>query len=106
MAVELYANGLSAGYTDGFHIRELDLSIPSGKIISLIGANGSGKSTILKALTRLIPKDPTIEHADQILVVDQGRIVQKGTHQKLICQNGLYRRFIEIRERAEGWSIA
>lgn len=48
----------------------------------------------------------TIEHADQILVVDQGRIVQKGTHQKLICQNGLYRRFIEIRERAEGWSIA
>ena len=48
----------------------------------------------------------TIEHADQILVVDQGQVVQKGTHQQLVQQNGLYRRFITIREQAEGWSIA
>lgn len=48
----------------------------------------------------------TIENADQILVVDSGNIVQKGTHNELIQQNGLYKRFINIREQAEGWSIA
>ena len=47
-----------------------------------------------------------IEHADQILVVDDGRIVQKGTHNQLIRQEGIYKRFINIREQAEGWSIA
>ena len=48
----------------------------------------------------------TIEHADQILVVDKGQVVQKGTHQQLIQQEGIYRRFITIREQTEGWSIA
>lgn len=48
----------------------------------------------------------TVEHADQILVLDEGQIVQKGTHSELLQQNGLYRRFIDIRREAEGWSIA
>ena len=48
----------------------------------------------------------TIEHADQILVVDQGEIVQRGKHSVLIEQAGLYQKFISIREQAEGWSIA
>ena len=47
----------------------------------------------------------TIEQADQILVVDQGWIVQKGTQPELARQEGLYRRFLAIRERAEGWRI-
>ncbi len=48
----------------------------------------------------------TIQNADQILVIDAGEIVQKGTHDQLIQQKGIYRSFINIRERAEGWSIA
>ena len=47
----------------------------------------------------------TIEHADQILVVEGGRIVQRGTHEELLGQEGTYRRFVEIRSRAEGWRI-
>lgn len=47
----------------------------------------------------------TIENAEQILVVDSGRIVQKGTHTELIGQAGLYQRFINIREQAERWSL-
>lgn len=47
----------------------------------------------------------TIENAHQILVIDGGRIVQKGTHECLVAEEGVYRRFISIRERAEGWSI-
>ena len=47
----------------------------------------------------------TIESADQILVVEGGRIVQRGTHEELLGQEGTYRRFVEIRSRAEGWRI-
>ena len=62
--------------------------------------------TIGKTVIVIAHRLATIEHADQILVVDQGQVVQKGTHQQLVQQDGLYRRFITIREQAEGWSIA
>ena len=54
MKNEIVANNLTAGYGQGFHFENLNLIIPSGKITSLIGANGSGKSTILKTMSRLI----------------------------------------------------
>ena len=47
----------------------------------------------------------TVRHADQILVVDKGQIVQRGTHDELIEQDGIYRRFISGREQAVGWKI-
>lgn len=62
--------------------------------------------TIGKTVIVIAHRLATIEHADQILVVDRGRVVQKGTHHELLRQEGLYRRFITIREQAEGWSIA
>ena len=48
----------------------------------------------------------TVQNADQILVVDDGRIAQHGTHDQLVKQEGLYRRFTAIRQQAEGWRIA
>lgn len=47
----------------------------------------------------------TIEHADQILVVEDGTVVQRGTHEELLAQEGMYRRFVEARAEAEGWKI-
>ena len=58
-----------------------------------------------KTIVTIAHRLATIENADQILVVDHGKIVQKGTHNQLIQQKGIYRSFINIRERAEGWSI-
>lgn len=58
-----------------------------------------------KTLITIAHRLATIENADQILVVDEGRIVQCGKHQELIGQEGIYRRFVETRERAEGWKI-
>jgi len=39
-------------------------------------------------------------------VIDDGKIAQRGTHSELIAKVGIYRRFFEIREQAENWSIA
>ncbi len=47
----------------------------------------------------------TVRGADQILVVDKGQIVQRGTHEALMTQNGIYRRFISGREQAVGWKL-
>lgn len=58
-----------------------------------------------KTIITIAHRLATIEHADQILVVDDGCIVEHGTHQELIHQPGRYQQFVRIREKAEGWKI-
>ena len=59
-----------------------------------------------KTIITIAHRLATIEQADQILVVEDGKIAERGTHQELIRQNGVYKRFTEIRERAEGWNLS
>ena len=47
----------------------------------------------------------TIQNADQILVINNGQIVQKGTHEELLEQPGIYQDFVNIRKSAAGWSL-
>lgn len=47
----------------------------------------------------------TVRHADQIIVVDKGQVIQRGTHEELLRQDGIYRRFITDREQAAGWKL-
>jgi subfamily B ATP-binding cassette protein MsbA len=40
----------------------------------------------------------TVRHADEIVVLQKGRIVQRGTHERLIAEEGIYRRLVEMQE--------
>ncbi|MET0393519.1 MAG: ABC transporter ATP-binding protein [Chitinophagaceae bacterium] len=40
----------------------------------------------------------TIRHADEIIVLQRGRIVERGTHDQLIGQNGLYKKLVDMQE--------
>lgn len=51
---ELAARGLSLGYDDRRVVDGLDLSVPEGRITVIVGANASGKSTLLRGLARLL----------------------------------------------------
>ena len=48
----------------------------------------------------------TIKNADQILVLDNGKIVQRGTHEELIKIDGIYKNFVEARQMAVGWILS
>lgn len=58
-----------------------------------------------KTLVSIAHRLNTVRDADQILVVDGGRIVQRGTHEELMREQGVYRRFIEVRREAAGWQL-
>lgn len=47
----------------------------------------------------------TIRNADHIIVLHEGRIVQEGTHEQLIHQEGRYRDFVSARERVSRWKF-
>src|SRR5262249_6126068 len=44
----------------------------------------------------------TIRRADQILVIDQGRLVEQGTQAELLCRGGLYRQLHDMQTRHNG----
>jgi len=50
----LVAEQLTLGYGDRSVIEELDLSVPPGKITTIVGPNACGKSTLLRSMSRLL----------------------------------------------------
>ena len=61
-------------------------------------AIATGLSNAMQGRTTLVISHrlATTQDADVILVIDRGQIVERGTHDKLIEQNGLYRRFADL----------
>ena len=58
-----------------------------------------------KTIIMIAHRLKTVRHADRIVVVDKGRIVQQGTHEQLMQQDGIYRRFVDAREQAVSWKL-
>ena len=47
----------------------------------------------------------TVRNADQIIVLDKGRIAEQGKHDELMKLNGIYARFIDSRKKAVSWKL-
>ncbi len=58
-----------------------------------------------KTIIMIAHRLKTVRNADQILVVDEGRIVQQGRHEELIGQKGIYKDFVLGRKEAIGWKL-
>ncbi|MCR5216593.1 MAG: ABC transporter ATP-binding protein/permease [Lachnospiraceae bacterium] len=58
-----------------------------------------------KTLIMIAHRLKTVRHADQIVVVDQGKIVQKGNHESLMKEDGIYKNFVQGRNQAVTWKI-
>ncbi|MFJ6567447.1 ABC transporter ATP-binding protein [Streptomyces sp. NPDC091292] len=59
---ELRARGLQLAYDGRPVVEDLDLTVPTGRITAIVGANACGKSTLLRALARLLtPRQGTVE---------------------------------------------
>lgn len=59
-----------------------------------------------KTIIMIAHRLKTVRHADQILVVADGKITQKGTHEQLMAEEGIYRNFVSERKEAVSWKIA
>jgi ATP-binding cassette subfamily B protein len=61
--------------------------------------------TAEKTVIMIAHRLKTVEHADQILVIDHGRLVQQGNHESLMAEDGLYKTFIGERREAASWKV-
>lgn len=61
---DLRAEGLCLAYGDRIVVEDLDVVIPSGRITAVVGANACGKSTLLRALARLLAPRSGAVHLD------------------------------------------
>ena len=59
-----------------------------------------------KTIIMIAHRLKTVRNADQILVVENGKITQQGTHDELIKTEGTYRNFINVREKAVSWKLS
>ncbi len=58
-----------------------------------------------KTIIMIAHRLKTVRHADQIFVIDDGKIVQHGTHDELVKEEGIYKQFILDRKEAASWKI-
>lgn len=58
-----------------------------------------------KTIVMIAHRLKTVRNADQIIVLDNGRIVQKGCHNELVTKKGIYADFINRRQKEIGWKL-
>lgn len=73
--------------------------------------NESDLQTAIESLTEsktvitIAHRLKTVKNADQIVVIADGKITQRGTHEQLKMQSGIYADFINIRHKTTGWKL-
>lgn len=78
---------------------------------ALSAVDAATESTILEALSSrhgrkttlvIAHRLSTLMHADRVIVLEEGRVIQEGTHEELVGREGLYRRLWEIQTAIDG----
>ena len=98
--------GLSVNYGGIEAVRDISLSVPKGSIVTLIGANGAGKSTTLRTIAGLVkPRAGRIEfEGEDITGKDPAYIVGKGItlvpEGRRIFPDRVFKLFPRLRERS------
>ncbi|MCR5437047.1 MAG: ABC transporter ATP-binding protein/permease [Treponema sp.] len=67
--------------------------------------NAVTELTKAKTVIMIAHRLKTVRNADQIIVIDKGRITEKGKHDELVKKGGIYARFIDSRKEAVSWKI-
>ncbi|GAY74760.1 ABC transporter ATP-binding protein [Sporolactobacillus inulinus] len=120
----LHTEELDIAYGDKLIVDHLTIDLPEGKITALVGANGSGKSTILRTMARLmrpkggsvlldgrsIHKQPTRQVAKQLAILPQNPIAPGGVTVRELISYGRYphqkgMQLSEIDRQAIQWAI-
>ncbi len=81
-AHSLSVSRLSAGYSDADILQGLDLAVPPGRITVIVGANACGKSTLLRAMSRLLSP-----HKGEVLL--DGKSIHRMAPKELARMLGL-----------------
>lgn len=58
-----------------------------------------------KTIIMIAHRLKTVRNANKIIVIDNGKIAEEGSHEELMKNNGIYKTFIQAREKAIGWKI-
>ena len=58
-----------------------------------------------KTIIMIAHRLKTVRHADQILVIDHGRIVQQGNHETLLAEPGIYADFVSGKKQTIDWKL-
>ena len=94
--IEMHADSIKPGQK----VVIIDDLIATGGTVEAIAKLVEGKTVIMIA-HRL----RTVVDADQILVLDNGRLVEHGTHDELMKKNGLYHKLFHIQQESLGWAV-
>ena len=78
-------------------LKDINTVFEDGKTNLIIGQSGAGK-TVLMIAHRL----HTIRHADRIVVLDEGTIVEQGTHAELVERGGMYATLLNVDSKGMG----
>lgn len=113
------------GYGDTEVLHGIDLTFREGTVNALVGPSRGGKTTLCHLLSRFWDVDSgqiTLGGHDvreydmdslmrnfsfvfQNVYLFHDTVAQRGTHDQLLAQDGIYRRFIRGREQAVGWKL-
>lgn len=84
----LEVNNIEVVYAKAIQaLRGLSLAVPRGEIVALLGSNGAGKSTVLKAISALLPMENGQVTEGKILF--EGNPVEQGNPHRLV-RGGLF----------------